>query len=307
MAIWNLLEIRRKVRQVTGRYSPQELTNDRLDDYINQYYQYTFPAELKLERFHTFFDFLTVANQQNYDAPTGFVNFEPPAYVDFLNLLWYQNPEDFYANNPVKIARTMIGVGNGIVTTFISGGQTNQPVLPGSAVITDNNEVFEDTNTVWTTVDVALVGSLGGSGTINYVTGVVNITFNTAPIVDAPIWYSNIQFLAGTPTAVLWYNNQFQFFPVPNTAYRFRVKAYADTLVLKADGTTLPMFENSTDRPLYDQWGPTIAYGASRDIHSDFGETDAYQRVTALYKEQLAYALRRTNQNLLNTRAGPHF
>lgn len=306
MAEWTLAEIRQKVREVTGRYSSQEMTNEQLDEYINKYFQYTFPAEVKLERMHTYYEFLTVANQQNYTVPSGFINFEPLATVDYLDLLWYQNPDDFYDQNPLNVGRQTIGSGNGIQTNFTATAQ-NFPILPASTVVTDNNEVFEDTNTTYTTSNVTLTGSLGGTGFVNYSTGDVNVTFNTAPVSGQDVYFSYIQFQPGTPKAVLLYNNQFTFFPVPDTAYRFRVKAYANTLVTNSGGTNTPEFVNSTDRPLLDQWGPCIAYGTSRDIHADKGELDAYIEVTSLYKEQVRYVLNRTNQNLLNTRASPFF
>ena len=95
MAQWTLEEIRQKVRQVAGRYSSTELSNSQLDEYINKYFQYTFPAEVKLDRFHSYYEFLTVANQQKYTLPDGYVNFEPPATLDNLSLLWYQDPGAF--------------------------------------------------------------------------------------------------------------------------------------------------------------------------------------------------------------------
>ena len=138
-------------------------------------------------------------------------------------------------------------------------------------------------------------------------TGVVNVTFNTAPADGQNVVFSYIQFQAGRPTAVLLYNNEFKFFPVPDTAYRFRAKAYANVLVTTAAGASATEFTNSTDRPFLDEWGPAIAYGTARDIHSDYGEMQAYAQVSALYKEQLGYIMRRTHQNLLNTRAMPNF
>lgn len=306
MAEWPLSEIRQKVRQVAGRYSPQELTNEQLDEYINKYFQYTFPAELKLERFHLYYEFLTVANQQNYTLPSGYVNFEPPASVDRLTTLWYQDPPSFYENNPENIGRQTIGTGDGVTTVF-TGSAGNFPILPTSTVVTDDNEVFQDTNTVYTTSNVAMTGSLGGIGSINYATGDVSVTFAIAPVTGQNVRFSYIQFQAGRPVAVLLYNNQFTFFPVPDTAYRFRCKAYANTLVTTAAGTNAALFVNATDRPLLDEWGPCIAYGTARDVHADYGEMDAYGEVTALYKEQLSYVLKRTNQNLLNTRAQPNF
>ena len=306
MANWALSEIREKVRQVTGRFSPQELTNEQLDEYINKYFQYTFPAEVKLERFHTFYELLTVANQQSYTLPSGYVNFEPLGKIDNLQLLWYQDPDAFQENNPENVARQTIATGDGVTTSFTATAG-NFPILPATAVVTDDTEVFQDTNTSFAGSPVTLTGSLGGTATLNYSTGALSVTFNTAPASGQNIYFSYVQFHAGRPTAVLLYNNVFKFFPVPDTAYRFKVKAYANTLVTTAAGTTATEFVNATDTPLLDEWGPAIAYGTSRDIHADKGEMDAYAEITALYKEQLAYILRRTNQNLLNTRAQPNF
>ena len=306
MAVWDLLAIQQKVRQVTGRYSPQELSNTQLTDRINKYYQYTFPAEVKLERAHTYYEFLTEANKQSYDVPTGFTNFEPLATIDRYSVLWYQSPDLFYDNNPEQINHVTMATGDGVTVAFNTTVQ-GFPILPDSTVITDNNEVFEDTNTDFNNSPVNITGSLGGTATVNYSTGAVSVTFNTAPSSGQNIYLSYIQFNAGRPIAVLLYNHQFTFFPVPDTAYRFRSKAYSDVLVMTEAGVLQPTFINATDRPLLDQWGPAIAYGTARDIHADLGEMDAYQEVTALYKEQLAYVLKRTNQNLLNTRAMPNF
>lgn len=303
MAEWTLAEVRKKVRQVTGRLNPQELTNEQVDEYINKFYQFVFPAELKLEKKHTFYEFLTAANQASYDLPNtatatvpAFTNFEPPGRIDELNILWYQDPAAFQEANPRKIARTTLGTGDEATVAFTTTVQSF-PILPDSLVITDDTETFEDTNTDFDASPVTITGDLGGTATVNYSTGAVSVTFNTAPASGQNIALSYIQFQPGLPTAVLLYDDKFTFFPVPNTAYRFKVKAYA---------VVAPLV-NATDKPELEQWGPCLAYGAARDIHSDMGEMDAYAEVTALYKEQLAYVLKRTNQNLLNSRAQPNF
>lgn len=296
MATWTLAEIRNKVRQVTGRFSPSELTNQQIDNYINQYYQFTFPAEVKLDREFTYYEFLTSPNQAYYDLPTGYTNLVPSATVDWQDLLWYQDPGYFENENPQQVARLTPWTGDGSTTSF-STTVTGFPIFPGSTVVTDNVEVFEDTNQDWTTSNVTITGDLGGTATINYNTGSISVGFSTAPPNGQEIYLSYVLFQPGIPQAVLMFNNQLQFSPVPDTAYRFRCKAYK---------TVDPLVE-STDRPPLDEWGPAIAYGAARNIHADYGETDAYAEVTALYKEQIEYVLARTDQNLLNTRASPDF
>lgn len=296
MATWDLAAIRQLVRQVTGRYSEDELPTAELDTDINQYYQYTFPAEVKLERQYTYYEFLTTANQAYYDLPDGYTNLVPPAIIDWQDMLWYQDPGYFYQNNPLQIQQTTPWTGDGATQFFTT---TNQgfPIMPGTLVITDNVEYFEDTNKNWTTATVNITGTLGGTATVNYDTGVITVNFFTAPANGQNIYLTTALFNPGRPQAVLMFNNQLQFFPVPDTAYRFQCKAYkiVDPLV------------NATDRPPLDEWGPTIAYGTARNIMAKFGEMDAYAETTALYKEQVQYIYVRTEQNLLNTRSAPDF
>lgn len=297
MAIWTLSDIRDKVRKVTGRLTSGEISNSRLDEYINKFYQYTFPAELKLEKKHTFYEFLTSANQKWYAFPNEeYTNVEPIATIDGHSLIWFQNPDTFDNNNPKQVIRSFPWTGDGVTSVF-NTGVTQFPIMPSTTVVTDDIETFQDLNQDWTTSDVFITGDQGGTLTLNYSTGAISVSFASPPLNGQQIALSYVQFKAGRPQSVLLYNNQFEFAPIPDTAYRFKVKAYS----------IVSPFVEPEDRPELDQWGPCIAYGASRDIHSDFGEIEAYQEVTMLYKEQLAYVLKRTHQNLLNTRAMPSF
>lgn len=296
-ATWNLGNIRVKVRQVTGRLSSSEMTNTELDNRINRYYQFTFPAEVKLERQHTFYEFLTTVNQRSYAFDnTNFTNVEPPPTMDNLSMLYYQDPARFNQENPYQISRLTPWTGDGSTITF-NTTVTGFPILPGSTVVTDNVEVFEDTNETWTFDNEIVTGSLGGGMTLNYDDGTVSVTFNTAPEDGQKIYLSYTVFKAGRPTAVLLYNNEFVFFPPPDTAYRFRMKAYR----------VVSPLENATDTPVLPQWGPAIAYGTARDIHADYGEMESYAEVTTLYREQIDYVMNKTEQNLLNIRSSPMF
>lgn len=296
MAQWTLAEIRKKVRQVTGRLSVNEMSNNEIDDRINKYYQYTFPAEVKLDRNHTYYEFLTIPNQPYYTPSASYTNFEPPATLDMLDIEWFQDPAVFFQTNPMSVTSGNPWVGDSVTANFTTT-ISSASIYPGTIIITDNIEVFQDTNKTWGTSDITMTGSLGGTATVNYSTGVINVGFFGAPASGQNILLSYVPFRAGMPQSSLYYNHEIQFSPVPDTAYRFRVKAYSamDPLVL------------STDRPLLDQWGPCIAYGTARDLFVDFGEMDSYADVSVLYKEQVSYVMNRTAQNLLNTRAMPNF
>ena len=297
MAEWTLSLIRQKVRQVTGRFTPSEITNEELDQKINQYYQLTFPAEVKLDKKLVYYEFLTTANQAYYDQPeTTYTNFAPPATCNNLSMLWYQNQAVFFEDNPLQYNFLTQWTGDGTTFTF-STTVTGFPIFPGTTTITDNVETFQDSNSNWTTANVLVTGSLGGSMTLNYLAGTVSVTFNTAPIDGQNIFLNYVVFAANRPQAILEYNNQFQLYPVPDQSYIIKMPAYSVVSALV----------NATDTPDLNEWGPCIAYGTSREILADFGELDGYAEISQLYKEQVAYVLKRTNQNLLNIRALPQF
>lgn len=82
-----------------------------------------------------------------------------------------------------------IGIGDGITKTFsgVFSAGTGTALSIYGVTITDNNETFQDDKSG------NLVGSLGGTGTINYATGAYSVTFNTAPAIGARITGSFFQ------------------------------------------------------------------------------------------------------------------
>lgn len=294
---WTLADIRLKVRQITGRFTENELTTNELDKRINQYYTLEFPAEVKLDQKHVYYSFLTTANQAYYDVPsTTYTNFEPPATANNLDMIWYQEPDYFFENNPLQYTFLVPWTGDGSTTLFTTT-VTGFPIFPGTLTITDNVETFQDTNQDWTTSDVNITGSANGTATINYNDGTVSVTFNTAPTDGQDIYLNYVIFAAERPQAILFYNNQFQLWPVPDQSYVIQMKAYSIVSQLTA----------ATDTPDLSEWGPAIAYGTARGIFADYGELESYGNTTSLYKEQINYVLTRTNQDLLNVRSVPNF
>jgi hypothetical protein len=68
-----------------------------------------------------------------------------------------------------------IGTGSNFFSSF-SATLSHIPVTPGSIVVSDGFESFLDTDG-----DGLLVGDHGGTGSINYDTGIIQVSFNSAP------------------------------------------------------------------------------------------------------------------------------
>ena len=294
---WTLASIEQTIRRYTGRFSENEMTSAELRQRINQYYVLTFPLEVHVEQKFVYYSFLTEANQAYYDTPdASYVNFIAPAVVNNLSMLWYQDPVKFQNENYMQYTFLTPWTGDGVTASF-STTVTGFPIFPGSVTITDNTETFEDLNNDWTTSNVNINGSLGGTATINYATGTINITFNTAPTNGQNIYLNYIIFAAGRPQSILYYNNQFQLYPVPDQSYVIKMQAYK----------TVSPLTDATDTPDLNEWGRAIVYGTAKMIFSDYGEIDSYSEANALHKEQISNILTRTEQDLLNTRAMPQF
>lgn len=288
---WTLADIRNKVRQVTGRLSSNQISNAELDLYINNFYQFVFPAEVKLEREHQYYEFNTVPYQGDYTLPNGtYTNTETPIYVEYKPVLYYQDPVVFWSQNPRNYGRQTPWTGDGTTTAFNTTiTLTASRITPGSVIVTDKTETFTDDGSG------SLSGDAGGTGSINYASGVISVSFNTAPTDGQDIFLTFQQYTPGEPNSSLVYNNVITFFPVPDNVYPVQVKAWKVPTALDTD----------IDTPDLEEWGPAIAYGASRDIVADYGEIDRYSEITALYKEQISYVLTRTVQNLSNVRSRP--
>ena len=100
----------------------------------------------------------------------------------FRNLPGEPNEGDF---------KDVIGTGDGVLTTF-EGILTHQPVLPASIGSSDGIESFTDTDNGDGTG--LLTGSAGGTGSIVYATGAIQVNFASAPITGAAIV---VEYVAG--------------------------------------------------------------------------------------------------------------
>lgn len=163
---WNLGTIRAKVRNVTGTPSTDQLTDQQVDDYINNYYIFTMPFELKVQIANQFLNFKTTPGVDVYAFPGGYFTDSPGAYADGFPMIFYQDPDVFYQDWPQQYAVDNIATGDGSTSVF-SGGLQNPPLMIGTLFITSDDPtgfqqvLSDDGNTVTTTLTT-------GTGVANY-------------------------------------------------------------------------------------------------------------------------------------------
>jgi hypothetical protein len=135
---WDLAAIRAKVRNVTGSPSEEQLSTTDLDNYINNYYVFTMPFELKEQITNEFLKFKTTPGVDVYAFPGGYFTDSPGAYADGFPMVFYQDPDVFYQDWPQQYAVDNIATGDGATVTF-SGGLQNPPVIIGSLFIASDD------------------------------------------------------------------------------------------------------------------------------------------------------------------------
>lgn len=135
---WTLQDIINKVRSVTGTPSTDQLSNQEVIDYINNYYVYVMPFELKEQIQNNFLRFITTPGVNVYNFPGGYFTDQPGAYADGFPLIFYQDPDIFYQDWPQQYAVDNIATGDGVTATF-TGGLQNPPVIIGSVIIASDD------------------------------------------------------------------------------------------------------------------------------------------------------------------------
>ena len=131
------------------------------------------------------------------------------------------------------------------------------------------------------------------NNTLNYVTGVYDITFDTAPAANEPVYIQASPYVAARPTSVLFFDNKFFVRPVPDQPYEVRIEIYARPTELL----------NAGQEPELEQWWQYIAFLAARKVLEDRTDFDTIAQIMPLLKEQEMLVERRTLTQQGNERA----
>lgn len=110
------------------------------------------------------------------------------------------------------------------------------------------------------------------------------------------IWPETQLYQPSRPTYVLYYNNELTFRNPPNKEYLIKIDAYQVEWQITQGGV---LNQDYVYRYL--------AYGASLDIFSDFGEMDKYNEVFPVFRRYRSLVLSRTYSQYQNQRPSPEF
>jgi len=304
MANWTLADIRSKVRATTGRPDASMMSDSTLDDYINKVYQFVIPKELKISWGYTYYQFFTQPNVDQYAGPTTeFQTLNPQVWADGWPIEWYQSPDLFYQDYPQQENKAAVATGDGTTTNFPFNIPAF-PIIPGSLYVTDGTQVAVD--------DGAGGFVAPATGTIDYATGAVNLTFATPPAANATITATSQTYMANRPQGILY----FQSAPLANSteSVRNNTKVFVlrpvpdQVYLIKMQGIQIPpALVNADDVPFRTDMGPLIAYAASLEIFADFNQMDQYDQTMTQYNRYKDVSMQDTFEELLYQRSVPAF
>jgi len=300
MVTWNLSTIINKVRNLTAT-SEEQLDDNGVIDYINTYYSFTMPFELKEQVNLQPLNFSTVPNEDVYSFPSGtFLTDQPMAYANGFPLIFYQDRDIFFQDWPQQYTQDAVGTGSG-VNTIPNSSTLYSPIIPGTFSITDgtaaNTMVDTPADPFDGTGTLATAGGTG-SGTINYITGAYTGVSFPNNIVSGVSIYDNYQaYQPARPQGVLFYNNQFTFRPIPDQVYAITMQGFVEQ----------SQFTSLTGQPTFGEWGQLIAYGASLEVLSDRGDLVAYNNLFPIFKRYENVALGRFVQQFDAVQSVPRF
>lgn len=195
---------------------------------------------------------------------------------------WKRNPPGAYS---VSVAGTQTDVPASYINwmVLISGTDANGNSI--SLIDDGQGHLFDPTDT--STVPTV---STGRRGIINYITGSVSIPappskgFRIAIANGSPINIQYVPYKASRPQSVLFFQQQFNLYPIPDQAYTVSFEAYKKPTALIQSG----------DVPEMREWGQVLAYGAADKIFSDNADMENQAKFRPLLDEQLKLIQRRT-------------
>jgi hypothetical protein len=130
------------------------------------------------------------------------------------------------------------------------------------------------------------------SNTVNYFTGVVNVTFSQAIPTGNNINAQCFFFQSGLPRGFLYYDNTITLRSPPDIQYLVEVDAYLSPAAFFNTSAAIP----------YGYMSEYIARGAARKILADTGDIEQFQFYEPLFREQETLVWKRSQRQFTATR-----
>lgn len=311
-----LADIRTKVRRLTGRPSPQQITDAQIDDYVNTFYLYDMPETLRLFSQETVFEFMTTQNVDRYDMRTlqvwtgvsnqaaadVFVNIRPPAYIAGYQSFWSQDREQFFRTYQVLAQISMEIKGDGTpgpyAITFANTPILQYQVTVGAiddtgATVNCRDVPTNRTTGTWTIINT----NTTQVGSIDYINGTATVTFSNNIPSGNTITFTAVPYQPSRPQALLFYDDVITLRPVPDAEYFVKMNAFKRPTMMIASG----------ESPELKQWWQYLAYGAAKKIFEDSQDPEGVNVLMQGFKEQERLVLRRTIVERTNQRTSTIF
>jgi hypothetical protein len=303
-----LANIQTKIRRITRSPSTAQLSDADINNYINNFVLYDFPEQLRQFSLRTTITFYTQpyidtysTNTVNADDPlynfkNKYISIHEPLYIAGYQSFFTQSREQFYGIYPKVNSIQSIGFEGDGVTTHYTGTLTNPPLLMNNILFSSvdiNNQGLAvvdkpvtDPITGYPETTGNLINQNGSVvvGTINYVTGAYDITFDYAPASGQAIDSQTVPIIVSLPQACLYYNDIFTVRPVPDQPYRVDFEAYIRPVELLA----------IDQQPELSQWWQYIAYGAAIKVFQDRMDLESVSLIMPEFKNQERLVIRRT-------------
>jgi len=313
MSIGTLADIRVKFRRLVGAATTAQITDERIDDYIDSFYLYDFPSEMRNLKLKDKYFFNTVQGRDTYPFDSEhYTTIEQPVYIAKRETKLFYDPWSFYGANFNWQQEEAFTTGDGtsgayagtLTSTPLLRSVTNNPIVQTNEATTNQYGVpqpsFQEigisriqnilitANTASSTLNVTddgngnLIGDCT-AGAIDYQTGAITgLLFSDNVPSGNSIYCQYNPFQAAIPLAVLFYQNQFILRPVPNRGYTVEMQAYrrpSQALLHQVGGTGTPEVT---------EWWETLAFGAAKKFYEDALDPDGVMLMDKSLAERYA-------------------
>lgn len=300
----NLQDIITKIREISASGNSLQVTDEKIIKYLNSYYLYDLPQDLRLLKLKDVYTFNTIQGIDTYPFDyVGWSTVQPPAYSAKQQMAFYQDPALFYGSSFNLQTTETFDTADGTAGPY-SGTTQGSPILrsvnnnPMATTLTSPTGVFPSgyppaslvgvntnisriqnilitantaTSSLHVTDDGAgnLIGDCVAGGTINYQTGAIaGLTFTSVVPSGNAIYIEYKAITLGQPFSLLFFQQQFVVRPVPDKAYTIEMIAYRTPSQILI-GTQDPTAVDLAGVPEDFEWWELIAFGVAKKLYQD--------------------------------------